>query len=1110
MKLTILIFLLSLMQLMASQSLAQSTRLNFALKDATVEEVLMKIENQSNYYFIYNRDAVNVSRKVDVSFFDQKITDVLTTLFRGTGVDFDIQDRHIILKSSASEISQQRGISGTVTDASGAPLPGVSVVIKGTMEGTITDTNGNYSLTKASDSTILLFSFVGMKSQEIAAKGKSVINVSLEEETVGIEEVVAIGYGQQKKVSITGAVGNIKSKSINQLANNTTAAMQGASPGLTILDKGGSPGRGNTTLRIRGITTINNSDALLLVDGVEQRISDINPDDIESVSILKDASTTAIYGSRAANGVVLITTKRGKEGEMKIDLNTYMGVQSVTNRPEHMETVTYMRQQNYAFLNAGQKPRYSEAFIQAWTSNHDSDPITYRKANQWQDAVYSNAMQQNYSFTASGGNEKARGLMGLRYYKQDGVIPNFNSDIKELRVNTDFKPYKSLKLSADANYRTRYSLAPVGAYDYDINGGGVFYSMFHATQFVVPRYADGTYGLGNKNANPILLAEKNGDDMQWNNLFIGSLKAELSITEGLKFTTQYAQRFSYNKRVQFTNAYTAIDKNYLDWTATAKEEAYNPSATRQRTRAITRNSMDDYREDLNEYTLNLLLDYEKHIGKHNIHGLLGFSQIENQWSHNQAYRQDFYNNDVQSINMGSESTWKAYGYNNKFALRSYFGRLNYNYADRYLFEGNLRYDGTSRFTGDNQYGMFPSFSAGWRISNETFWTDGLRNIIPDLKLRGSWGKAGNQTAGLYDFYESYTSTTYDFNNQIVQGYMQTALANQNLKWETSTQTDIGLDAGLLGSKLTVSADYYYKRTDGILVNLPISGTIGLDAPVQNAAIVDNKGFELSLDWKQQVRDFSYGLNFNISNNWNKVISLGGANPTISGGASDVMTTIREGYAINSYWGYQTAGLLTQKDIDDKYPVYDSRMTLGDVKYVDRNDDKKIDASDMTVIGNEFPKFPFSLSGYANWKGFDFSFMLQGVMTAQTRVSGALAEGGNFEGFTLDIFKDYWTPENANARFPRPRKSVDYNSMMSDYWVIDASYIRLKNISFGYTVPRNLSKKLFIDKARVYVAGSNVLTFSPLKEWGLDPEFVSGRFLYYPQTSVYTIGLNLTF
>jgi outer membrane receptor protein involved in Fe transport len=345
---------------------------------------------------------------------------------------------------------------------------------------------------------------------------------------------------------------------------------------------------------------------------------------------------------------------------------------------------------------------------------------------------------------------------------------------------------------------------------------------------------------------------------------------------------------------------------------------------------------------------------------------------------------------------------------------------------------------------------------------------------------------------------------------VVQGYMQTSLANTKLKWETSTQTDIGIDAGFFNNRLTVTADYYYKRTDGILVNLPISGTIGLDAPVQNAAIVDNEGFELLLDWKHKAGDFSYGANFNISNNRNEVVSLGGANPTVSGTAANVITTVREGYAINSYWGYQTDGLLTQADIDNGYPIYDSRMTLGDVKYVNLNDDEKIDASDMTVIGNEFPRFPFSFSGYLGWKGFDFSFMLQGVMDAQTRVSGAIAEGGNFEGFTFDIFKDYWTPENTDARFPRPRKSVDYNAMMSDYWVVDASYLRLKNISLGYTVPRVLSQKVYLSKARIYVAGSNVLTFSPLKEWGLDPEFVSGRFLYYPQTSVYTIGLNLTF
>jgi TonB-linked SusC/RagA family outer membrane protein len=1007
--------------------------------------------------------------------------------------------------------AQLLNVKGRIVDEKGDPIIGATVVVYGdVVRGTVSDMDGNFRIDGVPSDGALKFSYVGMKSQIVQINNKEIINVTLLPDLEMLDEVVIVGYGQQKKISVTGAVGSIKSENINRLANSTTASMQGLTPGLTILDKGGSPGRSNTVLRVRGITTINNSDALLLVDGIEQRISDINPDDIESISILKDASTTAIYGSRAANGVVLITTKRGKEGVVTVDFNSYWGNQTVTNKPKHMETVAYMKQQNYAFQNAGQTPRYSETFIKEWVKNHNTDPITYRVANQWQDAIYKNALQQNYSLNVSGGNDIAKGLMSLRYYKQDGIITNFNSDIKEIRVNADFKPLDFVKLSADANFRANFSKEPIGAYDYDVNGGGIFYSMFHATQFVVPKYPDGGYGLGNKNANPLMLAEMAGTNKYWNNLFIGNLKAEINIFKDLKFITQYAQRYAFNKTNSFSNAYTVTDKNFLDWAATARDEPYNPNPNRQRIRSITRNSMDDYRQDLDEYTLNLLLDYQKNFRLHNIHGLVGYSQIQNKWSHNEAYRQDFYNNEVQSINMGSESTWKAYGYNNEYALLSYFGRLNYNYDNKYLLEANLRYDGTSRFTGTNQYGIFPSFSAGWRISNEKFWNENLRNIINDLKLRGSWGKAGNQTAGLYAFYESYMSTTYNFNNQIVQGYVQTALANKELKWETSTQTDIGLDAVFLNQKLTLSADYYYKRTDGILVNLPISGTIGLDAPVQNAAIVDNKGFELMLDWKDKINDFYYNINFNISNNINNVVSLGGANPTVSGGAADVITTVRENFPINSYWGYQTDGLLTQVDLDNGYPRYDSRMAAGDVKYIDRNGDKKIDANDMTVIGDEFPHFPFALTSNLSWKGLDFSIMLQGVMDAQTRVSGALAEGGNFEGFTLDIFKDYWTPDNLDARFPRPRKSVDYNSMMSDFWVVNAKYLRLKNLQLGYTIPQTVSNKYHLEKVRFYIAGSNLLTFSPLKEWGIDPEFVAGRYLYYPQTSVYTFGLNLTF
>lgn len=1093
---------------------AYSQDISLKINNVTVKEAMERVKKDTGYSFIFSSKDVNTNQRVSVSVSDASIEEVIKQILKGQqGLDYEIQGKKIVLRKAQSVSSQasqeKKAVSGNVVDANGEPVIGATIMEKGTTNGTITDFDGNFNLNVV-EGAQLEVSYVGFQSQNVkAVYGKNLI-VTLKEDSELLDEVVVVGYGTMKKLSVTGAVSNVRQESLNKLANSTTASMQGMSPGLTILDKGGSPGRATTTLRVRGVTTLNNSDALLLVDGVEQRISDLNPDDIESISILKDASTTAIYGSRAANGVVLVTTKRGKEGKIRTDFNSYWGVQTVTNTPEHMETVAYMRQQNYAFENAGQKPRYSESFIQEWINNHDKDPYKYPVANQWQDALYSPALQQNYSLTVSGGNDKFKGLMGLRYYDQDGVVTNFKSNTKDIRVNTDFKPFDFLKISTDLNFRSTYSLAPVGAYDYDNNGGGVFYSMMHATQFVVPKYPDGSYGLGNKNANPVMLAEMSGDDKQWSNLLVANIKAELQLMKDLKFTAQYAQRYAFDKYVKFENKYTVIDNKFLDWSATAVDGQYNPNENRVRKRDVSRNSMEDQREDLNEYTLNLLLNYDKKIKDHNISALLGFSQIKNVWSRSKAYRQDFYTNDLTSINMGSENTWKSYGYNNEFALRSYFGRINYNYNDRYLLEANLRYDGSSRFTGDNQYGLFPSFSAGWRISNENFWTDGLRDIITDMKIRASWGKTGNQSADLYAFYDSYSSTIYNYGGEIVQGYMQTTLANKNIRWETSTQTDIGLDMSFLNNRLTFSADYYYKHTDGILVKLPISGTIGLDAPVQNAAIVDNKGFELSLDWRENRNDFSYGINFNISNNWNKVVSLGGANPTVTGGESDVVTTVREGLPINSYWGYKTDGLLTQEDIDNGYPRLDDRMTAGDIKYIDLNGDKKIDAEDKTNIGNEFPRFPFALSGNFAYKGFDLSFMLQGVFDAQTRVSGALAEGGSFEGFTLDIFKDYWTPDNTDARFPRPRKSVDYNAYMSDYWVIDANYIRLKNIQLGYTLPKSLTSKVNIEKARIYLAGSNLLTFSPLKEWGLDPEFVSGRFLYYPQTAVYTIGVNLSF
>lgn len=978
---------------------------------------------------------------------------------------------------------QKRTVTGLVVDERGEPVIGANVIEVGTTNGTITDFNGNFSLSVSPNATLKV-SYIGHIDNEILVGNNSTLNIVLKEDTHTLDDVVVVGYGSQKKVSLTSSVGVIKSENINQFANNTVSALQGLAPGLAIVDKGGAPGRTNTMMRVRGITSLNdnNNGALLLVDGIEQRIEDLNPDDIESISILKDASATSIYGSRAANGVILITTKRAKTGKATVNYSYYYGIQKATNKPKQMDTETYMRQQNVVYENAGFEKPWPEEKIKEWLSSKDK--YKHPAPNEWFDTLLSTAPQQNHSLTVSGGNEIIKGVASLRYFDQGGIIPNFNSDIKEMRVNTDFQVNPKLKVSLDANYRVRYSRAPREESD-------IYYYMVHASQFTVPRYEDGSYGLSSQGKSPLVSAELSGNNRRWQNLLVGNFKVEYDIFKDLKASIQYALQQSNTKEKNFTNQYKVVDK-------------YNNNVSKNR----DRNDLFESRDDFTETTLNILLQYNKSIKRHHINLLAGYSVIQNKHSFLDARRQDFYNNELTSINMGSESTMKNSGYDNKWALQSYFGRANYNYSDKYLFEANIRYDGSSRFTGDNQYSFFPSFSAGWRISNENFW-EKVSDIIPSFKIRGSWGKTGNQSVDLYSYYDAYSVQKYSFNGEVVNGYRQKTLSNKDLKWESTRQFDIGFDAGLLDNRLTAEFSYYNKRTDGILIALPIPDVVGLDAPFQNAAIVDNKGFELTIGYRGGTT-FTYNVNFNISNNKNKVISMAGASPIITGPSYEVVRIKDVGYPINGLWGYKTDGLYQTEEEIKKSPLYDPNTKPGDVKYLDINNDGVINANDRTYLGDEYPHYPFAISGNFGYKGFDLSILFQGVIDAQTRVSGPLAEFGNYEALTLDLHKDYWTPENPGASIPRPQRSCDYNSAMSDFWIIDAGYIRLKNLELGYSVPKHILSRINIERLRFYVGGTNLFTISNMNKWGLDAEFPSGRFGHYPQTSVYTFGVNISF
>ncbi|MDR6803451.1 TonB-linked SusC/RagA family outer membrane protein [Dyadobacter sp. BE34] len=1013
-----------------------------------------------------------------------------------------------LLLFGLSAAAQNIIVKGTVTSAAdNGSLPGVNIVIKNTLTGTSTDADGKFEINAPSNGT-LVFSGIGYVTQEVTVNGRATIDIKLAADTKQLEEVVVVGYGTQKRNSMTNSVSQISGEAITKRpVSNIQQSMQGLMPGVTVLDQGGSPGKSNTNIRVRGITTFNingsstsgydlgKNDALVIVDGIEQRLSDINPDDIESVSVLKDASSTAIYGSRATNGVILVTTKRAKGGKVQVDYNGYYAIQKSNNVPKMMGIEAYMREQVAAYTNAGLAvpARFTEESIQAYV--HATDREKYPMPNTWFETMLRSAPQQNHTISVAGGTEVIRTRLSARFQDQQGVIAGYSNKIGEFRLNTDYTVSKRLRVSGDINYRYARALNPT------LNNSGPnppqpLNNFFHGTLWAVPKYPDGTYGLSTQGNNPLMFNEIGGQSRQVTDYLAGYVKAEFDIAEGLTFSTQIAGRGTFTNQKNYTNAYTNTDKNT------------------NITKTVAINSLTEVRNTLREYTINNLLTYEKSFGSHGLKALVGYSQIGNTQTFLSAYRERFYNNDIGSIGQGANDGTKSNSGNDaEYGLRSYFGRVNYDYKEKYLFEANGRYDGSSKFTGPKQYSFFPSFSAGWRISKENFW-QGLEKTVNDLKLRGSWGITGNQSVDLYSYYSALTALGYSFGGTPVQGYRPTTLANTNLGWESTTQLDLGIDATFLNKRLTFTADYYRKLTDDILLNLDIPATIGLKAPPQNAGSVENKGWEFSLNYRgaASTSGFRYTLGGNLSINENKVVDLKGTGPYITGSDIDPRYIIAKGLPINTLWGYQTDGLFqTQQEITEYKATYAANTKPGDVKYVDRNGDKKINADDMTAIGNSFPKYTFGLNGDFSYKGFDLSILFQGAAKVDARLAGALAEMGNQEGFTHEIYtNNYWTPENPGARFPRPTKFDLRNVATSDRLVIDGSYLRLKNVQLAYNIPAEIVSKLRVSRIRVYTSATNLLTFSKLNEWNLDPEVPSGRAVYFPQTALYTFGLNLSF
>jgi len=1005
----------------------------------------------------------------------------------------------------ATSAVSQENIRGRVTGSNGEPLAGVTVSVEGIPNiATKTDTDGRYAIYVPADAVeraVLVFSYMGHATERATAGRRQTIDVTLTAEDAKLDEVVVVGYGTQKKTSITNAIGTVGGEQlVKRPVSNAQQAVQGILPGVAVRDLGGKPGQSAAAIRIRGVTTFNTNssstsgynldknNALVIVDGIEQPWASLNPNDIESISFLKDASSTAIYGSRATNGVILVTTKSAREGKAQVEYNSYLAVQKSINRPRQMALEPYMRLQQEAYRNAGLAvpARFTDESIAEYVAATDRQKFPL--PNTWFETLLRTAHQQDHALALSGGGENLRSRLSLRYNGQDGIIDNYGNDLAEIRLNNDLKATDWLNFSGNVNFRHNAAHEPSRD---PING------FFHGTLWAYPKYPDGSYGLSTQGNNPLMFVEQSGLRRAKNDFFSGVAKADVKLLEQLTLTSQFGARAELDGTKTFLNAFSNTDPN------TGIKREY------------TINSLTEIRDVRKEYTWNNLLAYEQTFDRHRVSLLGGYSQIHNYRSYLSASRERFYNNAVTSIGQGADDATKDNGgYDADYGLRSFFGRANYDWDGRYLLEVNGRYDGSSRFAGGRQYGFFPSASVGWTLSREAFW-QAIAPALDDFKLRGSLGKTGNQSVDLYSYHAALVASGYVFGGQSVRGFRQNAYANRDLGWESTTQWNIGLDASLLSRRLSLTIDHYNKTTDDILLNLDIPAVLGLDPSPQNAGSVLNRGWEFALSYRNKpvsASGLSYTLSGNFSINHNEVTDLRGTGPYIAGSDINPRYIIAEGLPINTLWGYRTEGLFqSEQEITDYGATYAPNTKPGDVKYLDLNGDGIINADDMTAIGQSFPKYAFGLSGHFGWKNFDLDLLFQGTAKSHARLAGALAEMGNQEGFTHEIFTDgYWTPDRRDARFPRVVKFDLRNVATSDRLVVDGSYLRLKNVQVGYRLPETAVGKIGLAGLRVYAGATNLLTFSKLNEWNLDPEVESGRAVYYPQTALYTLGLNVKF
>lgn len=974
---------------------------------------------------------------------------------------------------------QKQTVKGTVKDANGDPIIGATVKVKGSTGGTVTDIDGKFTL-DAPAGAELEVSSIGYLKQIVKAKGN--IAIVLKDDSQTLDELVVVGYGVQKKENLTGAVASMNAEKLaTRPVSSLSSALAGEMAGVTAVQTSGAPGGQNASITVRGQNSVNAASPLVIVDGVPGSMNVLNPAEIESVTVLKDAASAAIYGVQAANGVILITTKKGKTGKTTVSYNATFSWSSLLSKLDLVDAYGYAYLYNEAYLNdhPGATKPFSDETVEKYRTGKLPSTDWYKEA------LTGSGFEHQHNLSLSGGNDKTTYNMYLGYLSQDGVTKDIDYNRINARMNITSQINKYITLGLNASgYRGTQQDAWAG-YTQVIQG----MSRSHPTDPVYDE--DGNFKYVGVD-NPV--AVQGRDKTGWKKtidqevFLIGS--AEIKPIKDLSIKGVYSWRNWTQDQLGFKKTWGYGTYN------SGQREGY------------VRNYNYDY------LTGQILVNYNKSFGDHNLGVLAGMESYDVKYRYVTADRKGGGNNNLDSsLNTLDASSQKNKNGGTEMTRLSYFGRLQYNYAGKYLFEANVRRDASSRFPKNSRWGTFPAFSAGWRISEEAF----MKNVdwLSNLKLRLGWGKTGNEelkSSDLYPAVPTYAYGSYMFGNSLYSTAYESRLVNDQLKWATVTNYELGIDAGFLNNKLTMELSVYKKKTNDMLLYLPLQGVIGLSAPAQNVGSVENRGFELVLGHNNRIgKDWSYNLSLNMGYNKNEIIDMAGTDGPIdngNGGTDDTQWNI-EGYGVSSYYGYVADGLFRTEEELKKGPLRTGNEKLGDIRYKDLDDDGKITAADRKIIGNKMPKWTGGFNFRVGYKNFELSGLLQGAFDAKRYYNGEASYAFFNNASCLNKHWDRWSEENPNGNFPRLSLTSQTNYAFSSFWLQDASYVRMKNLTLAYTLPSEVISRIGLSFAQVYLTGENLFTISGLDK-GLDPESGNSRGWSYSNVRKISCGLKLTF